>query len=528
VRTSPPAGAGSPAGATTGASSPVSGGGNGHAGKRAWLSLIVLTLAVVLLAVDGTVLALAIPELTADLAPSGTQILWTGDIYSFMIAGLLVTMGNVADRIGRKRLLLIGSVGFGLSSAVGAFATSPELLIAARAFLGFSGSMIMPSTLSILRNLFDDPRQRATAIAVWAAGATGGAAIGPLVGGVLLEHFWWGSVFLLNVPVVLVVLIAGLALVPESRDPAGDRIDLPSAALSVLAIVPIVYAVKHLAGRGMDTSVLVSALLGLGAGIVFVRRQRRLPHPLVDVSLFRVPAFAGAVTAETIAVFAFIGLLFFFSQYLQLVRELSPLQAGLVELPATLAAMVVIAVAGTVLGRLGRGRAIAVGMLVSALGLGLLAAAEASPGYWLLCAAVAICGLGAGLSTTLATDAVVSSVPKERAGAASSVSETAYELGVALGIAVLGSLQVALYRSRLQLPEDLPGDLRTPVEDSLAAAAAALHGAGPAAADIMSAARHAFTEAMQVTSVVAALLLVVAAVTAWRTIPSAVEREPAP
>jgi DHA2 family multidrug resistance protein-like MFS transporter len=497
-----------------------------RAGRRAWSALIVLTLAVVLLAVDGTVLTLAIPALTADLGPSSTQILWMGDIYSFMLAGLLVTMGNVADRFGRKRLLLLGSVGFGVSSALAAFAPNPELLIAARALLGVFGATIMPSTLSILRNLFDDPRQRATAIAVWAAGATGGAAIGPLVGGALLEHFWWGSVFLLNVPVMIAVVVAGLALLPESRDPAGHRVDLPSAALSVAFIVPIVYAIKHLAGSGFDVSVVLTAAVGAAAGVLFVGRQRRLPHPLVDVSLFRVPAFAGAVIAETIAIFAFVGLLFFFSQYLQLVRGLSPLRAGLVELPATIASMLVIAVAGTVLTRLGRGRAIAVGMSVSATGLLMLAGAEAAPGYWLLCVAVAVCGLGAGLSTTLATDAVVGAVPKERAGAASSISETAYELGVALGIAILGSLQTALYRARLDVTA-LPENLGAAVDDSLAGAAVVLQDAGPDGAAIMDHAQHAFTGAMQVTSVVAAMLLVVAAVTAWRTIPSRVGKDSA-
>lgn len=495
-----------------------------RAGRRAWLALIVLTLAVVLLAVDGTVLTLAIPALTADLGPTSTQILWMGDIYSFMLAGLLVTMGNVADRFGRKRLLLLGSVGFGVSSALAAFAPNPELLIAARALLGVFGATIMPSTLSILRNLFDDPRQRATAIAVWAAGATGGAAIGPLVGGVLLEHFWWGSVFLLNVPVMIVIVAAGLVLLPESRNPAGNRIDLTSAALSVAFIVPLVYAIKHLAGSGFGLSVVLSAAIGAAAGALFIRRQRHLAHPLVDVSLFRVPAFAGAVIAETIAIFAFVGLLFFFSQYLQLVRELGPLQAGLVELPATIASMLVIAVASTVLTRLGRGRAIAVGMTTSAIGVVVLAGAEAAPGYWLLCAAIAICGLGAGLSTTLATDAVVGAVPKERAGAASSISETAYELGVALGIAVLGSVQTALYRARLDVTA-LPDDLGSAVEDSLASAAAALEHAGPDGAATMDNAQHAFTGAMQITSLIAAVLLAVAAVTAWRTIPSPVAKD---
>ena len=502
--------------------------GHGRAGCREWLSLVVLTAAVVLLAVDGTVLALAIPALTADLSPTGTEILWIGDIYSFMIAGLLVTMGNVADRVGRKRLLLIGSVGFGVSSAFGSFAPNAEMLIAARALLGFFGAMIMPSTLSILRNLFDDPRQRATAVAVWAAGVTGGAAVGPLVGGVLLEHFWWGSVFLLNAPVMLVVLIAGLALLPESQNPVGGPVDGLSAVLSALTVVPIVYALKHTAGSGLDVSVVVMAAIGVASGILFVRRQRRLAQPLVDVSLFKVPAFAGAVAAETIAIFAFIGLLFFFSQYLQLVRGLSPLQAGLVELPSTLAAMVVITIAGVVLTRRGRGRAVAVWMRVSAVGVSVVAAAAGAPGYVLLCVAIAVCGLGAGLSTTLATDAVVSAVPKERAGAASSVSETAYELGVALGIAVLGSLQVALYRHHLELPAALPDALGSEVRDSLAGASAALQQGSlpaPTTADILAAARDAFTQAMQFTSVVAALLLIVAAVTAWRTIPSPLGRQ---
>jgi DHA2 family multidrug resistance protein-like MFS transporter len=491
-----------------------------RAGRREWLALVVLTLAVVLLAVDGTVLVLALPALTADLVPSATQVLWIGDLYSFMLAGLLVTMGNVADRIGRRKLLLLGSAGFGLASVLAAAAPSAEWLIAARALLGLFGATIMPSTLSILRNVFADPGQRATAIAVWAAGATGGAAVGPLVGGALLEHFWWGSVFLVNVPVMVLVVVCGLLLLPESKNPAKARIDAASALLSVLTILPAVYAVKHLAGHGPDLSVVASAVTGVGAGVLFVRRQRRLAHPLVDLSLFRVPAFAGAVAAETIAVFAFVGLLFFFSQYLQLVRGLGPFHAGLVELPATLASMLVIAIASTALTRLGRGRAIAVAMTASATGLALLALAEAAPGYWLLCAALAICGLGAGLSTTLSTDAVVGAVPEGRAGAASSVSETAYELGVALGIAVLGSLQNILYRRTLTLPPGLPEPVRDGFQDSLATGAATVDQAGEASAAIMDSARNAFTQSMQATSLVAAALLLLAAVVAWRLIPS--------
>ncbi|WBQ03401.1 MFS transporter [Kribbella sp. CA-293567] len=496
-----------------------------RAGRREWLALVVLTLAVLLLAVDGTVLALAVPAITADLKPTAVQVLWAGDIYSLVLAGLLVTMGNVADRVGRKRLLLIGSVGFGIASVLAAFAPNPEMLILARVLLGLFGATIMPSTLSILRNLFEDPQQRAKAIAVWSAGATGGAAVGPLVGGALLENFWWGSVFLINVPVMVLVVVGGLVLLPESKNPAGKSIDVTSAVLSVLTIVPVVYAIKHLAGHGFDLSVAASAVVGIGAGVLFTSRQRRLDNPLVDVSLFRVPAFAGAVAAQTIAVFGFIGLLFFFSQYLQLVRGLGPLHAGLVELPATLASIAVIAIAGTALTVLGRGRAIAISMIVSAAGLALLAVAEAAPGYWLLCAALAICGLGAGVSMTLSTDAVVGAVPKERAGAASSVSETAYELGVALGIAVLGSLHIALYRANLDLPAGLPEQARAAFDESLATGIGYAAQAGEELAAVTRAGQHAFVEGMQATSLIAAVLLLTAAAVAWRVIPSTKEQE---
>lgn len=490
------------------------------AGRREWLVLGVLTFAVILLAVDGTVLALAIPSLVADLNPTSSQVLWIGDIYSFLLAGLLVTMGNLADRVGRKRLLLVGVGGFGAVSVLAAFADSAGQLIVARALLGLFGSMIMPSTLSILRHVFEDPRQRTTAIAVWAAGITGGAAAGPLVGGALLERFWWGSVFLINVPVMLLVLVAGVVLLPESRSRRSGPIDLASAVLSVVAVVGVVYAVKHAAGSGLDWLVPAVGGLGVLAGVVFVLRQRRLTQPLVDTALFRIRAFTGAVAAETIAVFAFIGLLFFFSLYLQSVRGLSPLRAGLLELPATLAAMSVVAFAGPVMYRLGRGRSVALGLAVAAVGMVALAGAEAAPGYWLLCGALAICGLGAGLATTLATDAIVGAVPKDRAGAASSISETGYELGVALGIAVLGSIQTAVYRSRIDLPEGLSAELEYAARDSLASAEHATQLLGPAADPVLEAARHAFTDGMQIAALIAGGLLVVSAIIAWRTIPS--------
>lgn len=484
------------------------------AGPREWATLGVLVLAVVLLAVDGTVLSLAVPALTRALDPTATELLWIGDSYSFALACLLVTMGTLADRIGRKKLLLIGAVGFAAASLLAAFAPTAGWLIIARVLLGVAGATLMPSTLSLIRAIFTDPRQRTTAIAVWSAGAAGGAALGPLVGGFLLEHFWWGSVFLINVPVMVVLVVSGIVLIPESKDPKPGRFDPLSAVLSLAAIVPVVFAIKHLVSDGIDVISIGAAVVGVLAGVWFVRRQRRLPVPLFDVTLFHRPAFAGAVSANLLAIFAFSGLLFFFSQYLQLVRGYGPLAAGLRELPVTLSSIAAIVVVGWLATRLGRGRAIGVGLGLAALGLVCLAIAEAAPDYlWLALALVPI-GLGVGVAMTLTTDAVVSSVPPAKAGAASAVAETAYELGVALGIAVLGSLISVLYRARLVLPAELSTDVAAAANDSLAAASTVLDPAQFAAAS------HAFTGAMQWTSLLAAALLTVAATVAWRIIPS--------
>lgn len=488
-----------------------------RAGRKEWLALSVLILAVTLLAIDGTVLYLAVPALTADLAPSAEQILWIGDIYSFVLAGLLVTMGNLADRVGRKKLLLIGSVAFGVASMMAAFASSAEMLIAARALLGVAGATIMPSTLSIIRNLFQDQAQRTRAIAIWSAGAMAGGAVGPLVGGALLEAFWWGSVFLINVPVIVLIVVLGSWLLPESRNPIPGRVDLLSAALSVLSIVPVVYAVKQVVGEGLGWPVLVAASIGLASGWMFVRRQRGLETPLVDLTLFRIPAFSGAIAANSLAIFAFYGLLYFFSQYLQLVRGYSPFWAGMAEMPATIASFAVVAVVGLTLAKLGLGRAIATGLMLGAIGLIGMALTEGLTSYVGLGLSLAIIGLGIGLAMTLSTDAVVSAAPPARAGAASSIAETAYELGVALGIGVLGSLQIALYRSHLQVPDGASAEASSAMQESLASAAGTL---GPRDADLLAAAQESFTHGMEITAVIAAGLLVIAAATAWRLIPS--------
>lgn len=483
--------------------------------RRRWAALGILMLASLLLAIDGTVLALVVPALTSSLSPSAEQVLWIGDIYSLALAGLLVLMGNLSDRFGRRKVLLLGSAAFGAASVLAAFSASPEMLIVARLLLGVAGATLMPSTLSLIRNIFVDEAERTRAIALWATSFGAGSAIGPLVGGALLERFWWGSVFLINVPVMVVVLVGGALLLPESKNPEPGRFDVPSAVLSIVALSSSVYAIKHVVAAGLDAQTAATLVVAVVTSVVFARRQRRLDDPLLDLTLFGYRSFSGAVLSSVIAIFALVGLMFFFSQYLQLGRGMSPLQAGVAELPATLASVAVVVMIAAMVRRLGYGRSVAAGLGLAAAGLAGVSLAAGSAHYAWLAIALVLIGLGVGIAMTLAADVVLAAVPPTKAGAASAITETANELGVVLGISVLGSLMSLSYRGSLALPDSLDRGSRASVEDSFASAVTVLDPASP----VFVAAREAFVGAVQTTALVAAVAALVAAVVAWRVIP---------
>jgi len=487
------------------------------AGARArWLALAVLVLAVLLVGVDATVLGLATPFLSEDLKPSSTELLWIGDIYSFVIAGLLVSMGSLGDRIGRKKLLLTGSVAFGAVSALTAYAGSPGTMIIWRALLGVAGATLMPSTLALIRNIFPDPRERSLAVGIWGAMASAGAAVGPVVGGFLLEHFWWGSVFLINLPVMAVLVLVGAKLLPESRNPDPGPWDLPSVGLSMVGIVAVVYAVKELAAYGPRWDIAAAAVVGLAALFAFVRRQLRLAYPLLDMRLFRHAGFTGAVIADLLTILGLSGLVFFLSQFLQMVQGRTPLQAGLAELPAALGAVTAGLLAGRAARRFSVRSAVSGGLGAVGIALAACVGLQASTGYWLLGPVLLVVGIGAGLSFTVTADVILSSVPKEQAGAASAVSETAYELGAALGIALLGSVVTGFYRE-FTVPPGVPDSAAAAAHDSIGGAVeTAAHLPHEVGQRLLTVAQNAFTDGLQVAAGVGATILLAASVLAWR------------
>ena len=489
-----------------------------RAGRKEWIGLAVLVLPCLLVSMDMSVLAFALPFLGADLDPTGSQLLWIMDIYGFLLAGLLITMGTLGDRIGRRRLLLIGAAAFGVASVLAAYSTSADMLIATRALLGVAGATLAPSTLSLIRNMFHDPRQRRTAIAVWTAGFSGGALVGPLAGGLLLEAFWWGSVFLVNVPFMLALLALGRWLLPEFRPATAGRFDLLSASLSLGAVLAVIYGVKKFAEAGFGVLPATAVLVGLVVGAAFIRRQRGLADPLIDVRLFRNRSFSTSIAVSGLTMFAMVGFMFFSTQYFQLVLGLRPFVAALWNLPVVAVMPVGALLAAFLVRRIRPGSVVGTGLALVAVGFLVLTQVSGTrPSLVVPLLGFGIMVIGISAVMTLASDMVVGSAPPARAGAASAISETGAEFGGALGIAILGSVGAAIYRR--EVVDTVPGGLP---DGAVAAARETLPGAvevagqlpGPLAEALRLAAFEAFAHGIQLTAVVAAVIMAGTAVLA--------------
>ncbi|WP_433050037.1 MFS transporter [Dactylosporangium sp. CS-033363] len=487
---------------------------NSKAGTREWVGLAVLALPCLLVSMDVSVLLFAMPFISAHLEPSGTQLLWIMDMYGFVLAGTLITMGALGDRIGRRRLLLAGAVAFGAASLVAAYSTSAAMLIGARAVLGLAGATLMPSTLALIRNMFHDPGERKTAIAVWTGAMTTGVTVGPIVGGLLMEHFWWGSAFLINLPAMALLLILGPILLPEFRNPAAGRFDRFGSLLSLAAVLPVVYGIKELTVDGWAVRPALAVIAGLGLGLVFWHRQRTVANPLIDLRLFRRRTYSAAVGVNLVTNFALLGFSLYTMQYLQVVRGMSPLVASL----WSLAVMPFIAVAMTVTGILGTrvrpGYLIAAGLLVSACGLAVTTQVRVHQPLAVILIGAGLLAAGMMVATTQTADLMLSAAPAEQAGAASAVAETGSELGGALGFAILGSIGTAIYHHRMAGVEvpGVTGEAMRAARDTLGSAAAV---PGPAGHDLLGIAREAFTRGLDVTGLSGALVLVAAAVAAF-------------
>lgn len=495
-----------------------------RAGRREWIGLGVLALALLVYAMDLTVLHLAVPEISAVLHPTSSQLLWIIDVYGFFVAGLLITMGTLGDRIGRRLLLLIGAAAFGVVSVVSAFAPTAETLILCRALLGVAGATLAPSTLSLIFNMFRDPRQRSVAVGVWVGAFSAGGAIGPLLGGVLLEQFWWGSVFLLAVPVMALLLILGPKVLPEFKDPNAGRLDLIGAGQSVVTMIAVVFGMKQIAQDGVSWVAVAALALGTATGVLFVRRQLSRPDPMLDLRLFRLGEFRTALGINVIGVFVAFGYFLFVGQYFQLVLGMSPLRAGIAMAPSGLGFIVGSQLAPRIVRIVRPAYLIGGGLFVAAIGLAMLTRVALSDGPALAVVASLLISLGLAPVFGITTELIVGSAPPEQTGAASGLSETGAELGGALGISILGSLSVAIYRADLA---DLPGGLSPEASESVRdtlGAAVAVAGSLPerAGAAVLEMTREAFLHGMHLTAgivTVAAVALAAISVVRLRHIP---------
>jgi MFS transporter, DHA2 family, multidrug resistance protein len=486
-----------------------------RAGRREWAGVAVLSLPALLIAMDASVLNLAVPALTREMRPSSVELLWILDAYTFMVAGFLVTMGALGDRIGRRRLLMIGATGFGTASLLAAYAGNPQTLITARLLLGVAGATLAPSTLALIRNMFQDSQQRALAIGVWAASLSAGGAIGPVVGGAILQSFWWGAVFLPAVPVMTILLLAAPRLLPEYRDQDAPKLNTLSVALSLGAILPVVYGLKQVAQDGGSWPALVAIAIGVVMGVAFLQRQRRLEEPLLDTTMFRTSALSISLLANLVGFLVLFGVSLFAAQYLQLVLGIDALQAGLWMLPLFAGFILGSILTPLALRRIRATRLMVAGLLVASAGIAVLTRVGAHHGLVVLALGSVMLSVGLAPVFTLVTTIAVGSVPPNRAGSAAAASETTTELGAALGVSILGSVGTAIYRAHLSAaaPTGLPTKASTAAHDSLGAAldvARDLH--KEAGATFAAAARAALIDALHAVSLVSAIALLLLAV----------------
>ena len=485
------------------------------AGRREWIGLAVIALPCLLYSMDLTVLHMAVPQLSTDLEPTSAQLLWIIDIYGFLVAGSLITMGTLGDRIGRRRLLLTGAAAFGVASLLAAFSTSANMLIATRAILGVAGATVAPSTLSLIRNMFLDPRQRTVAISVWITSFSIGGAIGPLIGGLLLQSFWWGSVFLISVPVMVLLLIVGPRLLPEYRDPSPGRLDIVSAAMSLTAVLSVIFGLKQIAQDGPSLVPFLIILGGIAIAILFGRRQLHLDVPLVDLRLFGQPGFSASLATYGLSILVLFGGFLFLPQYLQLVLGLAPFAAGLWTLPWALAFIVGSSLTPPLVRRMNPAYLMAGGLVMSAVGFAMFSMIGAGTSFAWFATGSSLFSLGMAPVFTLTTDLIIGTAPAERAGAASAISETSAELGGALGIALFGSIGVAIYRLAMadRIPATLPASEVESARSTLGGAvAAASQLNGQDGAVLIDAGRSAFIDALRLCagiSVVGSLALAV-------------------
>lgn len=485
------------------------------AGRREWIGLAVLVMVTLIISMDMTVLSYALPFITAELEPTSSQLLWITDVYAFVLAGLLIPMGTLGDRIGRRRLLMIGAAVFGAASVATALSTSPGMLIGTRAVMGAAGATLMPSTMSLIRNMFHDENERRAAIGIWAAGFSAGGVIGLVAGGALLQYFSWGAVFEINVPIMLLLLILAPLLLPEFRNAAAGRPDLLSTVLAFVAVLPMIWGVKQFAEDGMDWPPVAGLVAGLTFLAVFVLRQRRLDDPVIDVRLFRAPAFSAAVVMNVLANFALVGFMFFISQYLQLVLGLRPFTAGLWSLPAAGAAGIGAAVLAPMLAqRFKRAYVAAGGLLVATAGCVVLAQVGDESGLAPAVLGQALLAGGVAMVLTLSAELIVSTAPPDRAGAAAGLSETGSQFGAALGVAILGSIGAYVYRRELsgEAPDGVPSEAWAAARETLGGAVVESRTLSTTAADtLVTLARAAFTDELRAAAIVSAGILLVTA-----------------